>query len=48
MDIVEVNRKGHPCNPVRVERSEMIEGDEIVGEKKEAPKAKKKTSKKLK
>ena len=43
MDIVSVNRKGHPLNPVRVERADMLKDDVIVDPnepKKPAPKKK--------
>ena len=36
MDVVFVNRKDHPMNPVRVERSQMIDGDVIHDPQKEA------------
>ena len=41
MDIVLVNRKGHPLNPIRVERADMEKDDVIVdpdSPKKTAPK----------
>ncbi len=40
MAVVTVIRKGHPCGEVRVEESEMLTTDVLVGEKKPTPKKK--------
>ena len=32
MEIVKVNRKGHPCNPVTVNKEDMLKDDVIVGD----------------
>ena len=45
MEIVKVNRKGHPSNPVTVYKEDMLKDDVIVGDEKKAEKPPKKESK---
>ena len=48
METVKVNRKGHPCNPVTVNKEDMLKDDVIVGDepKKEPVKEPKKKEQK--
>ena len=33
-NVILVNRKNHPCNPVRINKEDMLKDDVIVGSKK--------------